>query len=202
MIKGGSSRKLIFMWNFSGTPWGGTCDRPGQTISFISSPFHVFHVPIYIKSIYSNYKKRLCKYGILLLHMKMCNYYLFPSFSFNDTRLATKWLEIHDLELSISQISICIKNFVSIIVFGSFCSSLVTWHLLFHSLPWEKILISSFVVLVFLFRIPFWSTSMTLAIQFDIQQMTIKPQTIFPVMSISFCSLENIIVITPSKKKW
>ena len=63
MIKGGSSRKLIFMWNFSGTPWGGTCDRPGQTISFISSPFHVFHVPIYIKSIYSHYKKLLCKYG-------------------------------------------------------------------------------------------------------------------------------------------
>ena len=64
MIKGGSSRKLIFMWNFSGTPWGGTCDWPGQTISFISSPFHVSHVPIYIKSTYSHSKRELCKYGI------------------------------------------------------------------------------------------------------------------------------------------
>ena len=193
MIKGGSSRKLIFMWNFSGTPWGGTCDRPGQTISFISSPFHVFHVPIYIKSIYSHYKKLLCKYGILILHTKMCNYYLFPTFPFYNTRLATKWLEIHDLELSISQISICIKNSVSIIVFGSFCGSPITWDLLLHSLPWHEILISSFVILVFLFRIPFRSASMTLAIQFDIQQMTIKPQTIFPVMSISLCSLEKFL---------
>ena len=64
MIKGGSSRKLIFMWNFSGTPWGGTCEWPGQTISFISSPFHVSHVPIYIKSIYDHLKKQLCKYDI------------------------------------------------------------------------------------------------------------------------------------------
>ena len=128
-----------------------------------------------------------------ILHMKMCNYYLFPTFPFYDTGLATKWLEIHDLKLSISQISICIKNSVSIIVFGSFWDSPITWDLLFHSLPWHKILISSFVMLVFLFRIPFRSASMTLAIQFDIQQMTIKPQAIFPVMSISLCSLENFL---------
>ena len=131
--------------------------------------------------------------NMVILHMKMCNYYLFPTFPFYDTRLATKWLEIHDLELSISQISICIKNSVSIIVFGSFCGSPITWDLLFYSLPWHKMLISSFVILVFLFRIPFRSASMTLAIQFDIQQMTIKPQTIFPVMSISLCSLEKFL---------
>ena len=32
-MKGGSSRKPMVMWNFSGTPGGGTWLSPGQTIS-------------------------------------------------------------------------------------------------------------------------------------------------------------------------
>jgi hypothetical protein len=46
---GGSSRKVILRWNFSGTPWGGVWLLPGHTISFISRPSftHDFHTPIY-----------------------------------------------------------------------------------------------------------------------------------------------------------
>lgn len=36
---GGSSRKVTFSENFSGTPGGGTGDSPGQVMSLISSPF-------------------------------------------------------------------------------------------------------------------------------------------------------------------
>ena len=46
IMKGGSSKKVIFIWNFSGTPCGGTWDSPGQTMSLISNPFQVFQVPI------------------------------------------------------------------------------------------------------------------------------------------------------------
>jgi len=45
MINGGSSKKVIFMWNCSGTPCGGTWLFPGQTMSLMSSPFQVFQVP-------------------------------------------------------------------------------------------------------------------------------------------------------------
>lgn len=35
---GGSSKNVIFKWNFSGTPWGGVWLFPGQTISLMSRP--------------------------------------------------------------------------------------------------------------------------------------------------------------------
>lgn len=35
---GGSSRKVTFSENFSGTPGGGTGDSPGQVMSLISNP--------------------------------------------------------------------------------------------------------------------------------------------------------------------
>ena len=47
IIKGDSSRNVILIWNLSGTPCGGTWLFPGHTISLISSPFQVFHIPIY-----------------------------------------------------------------------------------------------------------------------------------------------------------
>ena len=37
VIKGGSSRKPMVMWNFSGTPGGGTWLSPGQTMSWPTS---------------------------------------------------------------------------------------------------------------------------------------------------------------------
>ena len=45
MMKGGSSRKVTLMENFSGTPWGGTWLLSGQTISLISSPVSVLQLP-------------------------------------------------------------------------------------------------------------------------------------------------------------
>ena len=45
MMKGGSSRKVIRMENFSGTPWGGTWLLSGQTMSLMSSPVSVFQLP-------------------------------------------------------------------------------------------------------------------------------------------------------------
>lgn len=46
---GASSRKVIFKWNFSGTPCGGACEFPGQAMSLMSSfcDSHDFHVPIF-----------------------------------------------------------------------------------------------------------------------------------------------------------
>lgn len=48
LMYGGSSKNVIFKWNFSGTPCGGVWLFPGQTISFISKPSlcHDFHTPI------------------------------------------------------------------------------------------------------------------------------------------------------------
>ena len=45
MMKGGSSRKLTLIENFSGTPWGGTWLLSGQTMSLISSPVSVLQLP-------------------------------------------------------------------------------------------------------------------------------------------------------------
>ena len=45
MMKGGSSRKVILMWNFSGTPWGGTWLLSGHTMSLMSSPVSVLQEP-------------------------------------------------------------------------------------------------------------------------------------------------------------
>ena len=38
MMKGGSSRKVMRMWNFSGTPGGGTWLLSGHTMSLITRP--------------------------------------------------------------------------------------------------------------------------------------------------------------------
>lgn len=48
LMYGGSSKKDIFKWNFSGTPCGGACELPGQTMSLMSNfcCAHDFHVPI------------------------------------------------------------------------------------------------------------------------------------------------------------
>lgn len=48
LIYGGSSKNVIFRWNFSGTPCGGVWEFPGHTISFMSSPAFCqdFHTPI------------------------------------------------------------------------------------------------------------------------------------------------------------
>ena len=45
MMKGGSSRNVTLIENFSGTPWGGTWLLSGQTISLISSPVSVLQLP-------------------------------------------------------------------------------------------------------------------------------------------------------------
>lgn len=58
LMYGGSSKNVIFKWNFSGTPCGGACEFPGQTISRMSS-FCVaqdFQTPILW--FYNNYNTR------------------------------------------------------------------------------------------------------------------------------------------------
>lgn len=63
---GGSSRNVILMWNFSGTPWGGVCWPPGHTMSFISkrSWGKEFHVPI---SSHTSCKRKIIVVDIILL---------------------------------------------------------------------------------------------------------------------------------------
>ena len=68
LIKGGSSRKPMVRWNFSGTPWGGTWLSPGQTMSLISRPcvsfFHDCQTPIYKYMVFLAINTEQCCYSI------------------------------------------------------------------------------------------------------------------------------------------
>lgn len=116
---GGSSRNVIFKWNFSGTPCGGACELPGQTMSRISSfcVAHDFHTPIYRAPEKQTENMSKCNQILTDIVVEPCGCMKTNLFPHQILRIPTR-SQVHNFEFSILQITVGRKFNVRFIHIG------------------------------------------------------------------------------------